>query len=175
MKKDIPRFLGLPGIFVPRVFVFCISVFCVFAFPGCRPADRLSGLVPGSGIVTHDGIPVEKADVVFSPVTVSETSRAAGGTTDAQGRFSLSTLQENDGIFPGEYIVSVRKTTYQEGPTPPGGSRRGYVPQLVTEHLPKVYLDPQTSGLNVSISNKGDKNIELKLTGKPDLRPQPSR
>jgi len=35
--------------------------------------------------------------------------RAAGGITDASGKFQLTTLNANDGAMPGKYKVAVSK------------------------------------------------------------------
>lgn len=58
-----------------------------------------------SGVVTLDDQPVADAGVLFCP---AETGTPAGGTTDANGRFRLATIN-TPGVLPGEYRVTVAK------------------------------------------------------------------
>lgn len=76
---------------------------------GCQPKSNLSGLVPVTGTVTLKGAPLAGAAVVFAPAPPS-TARASSATTDANGKFKLSTLKSDDGAFPGDYIVTILKT-----------------------------------------------------------------
>lgn len=63
--------------------------------------------VPVSGKVTYKGKPVEGAQVTF--LSQSEGARSASGRTDANGNFSLTTFNTNDGAIPGEYVVTISK------------------------------------------------------------------
>lgn len=70
---------------------------------------------PVTGTVTHQGKPVEGAKVTF----LSQTGgRSASATTDASGKYSLTTFNTNDGALPDEYTVTIAK--YDEADT--GGS-----------------------------------------------------
>ncbi len=66
------------------------------------------GLVAVRGVVTLDGQPVEGASVTFSPE--EDSGKAAGGLTDSEGVFDLTTFSEGDGALPGDYRVTVTKT-----------------------------------------------------------------
>ena len=75
---------------------------------GCgRDAATIKGLVKVTGTVTYQSKPVDGATVTFSPVS---GGRAAGGRTDAGGKFQLTTLNAGDGAPPGKYKVAVSKT-----------------------------------------------------------------
>src|SRR5690349_11000881 len=76
------------------------------AFNGCGKHDDRPGRVPVTGTVLRAGQPVAEATVIFEPVG---STPAATGTTDAAGRFVLSTFDAADGAAPGEYKVAVRK------------------------------------------------------------------
>lgn len=65
--------------------------------------------VPVSGTVTLDGLPVEGAGVTFYRTEGGKEGRAAGGRTDASGRYQLGTLTDTDGAFPGDYVVVVSR------------------------------------------------------------------
>lgn len=64
------------------------------------------------GTVLVDGQPMEGVVVVFYPD--NEGNRAASGRTDAEGRFVLMTLEQNDGAMPGNYKVSISKYEGEE-------------------------------------------------------------
>ncbi len=108
--------------------------------PEPNPARRRAGdrrkTVPVKGTLTLDGQPVEGATVAFVPAR--QTDLAAAGTTDAQGRFTLTTLRAGDGAVPGRYkVLVVLKAT----------DERGQVKSL----LPEKYAYPQTSGLTAEV------------------------
>ncbi|OYV86570.1 MAG: hypothetical protein B7Z73_11525, partial [Planctomycetia bacterium 21-64-5] len=67
-----------------------------------------------SGLVTYKGQPVDGATVVFAPPA---GGRPGTATTDAQGRYELSTYGDRDGALPGDYKVTVQKTK-TEGEVP---------------------------------------------------------
>lgn len=148
---------------------FTLLLLCatLFASSGCTKDVNLKGLVPASGKVTFDGKTVENATVSFYPVEQTADARPANGTTDANGAFTLTTLQPNDGIFPGEYKVVVRKLEIKyltddeynaalAAGNPPSGPES-------KDLLPKKYIEVDTTPLSVSIGEKGDKNIVLDL------------
>src|SRR5262245_38254316 len=55
---------------------------------------------PVTGTVTLDGKPLAGAQVVFQP---KSGGQAASGTTDAQGKFTLTTFNAKDGAAVGSY------------------------------------------------------------------------
>ncbi|MDR1385551.1 MAG: carboxypeptidase-like regulatory domain-containing protein, partial [Planctomycetaceae bacterium] len=77
---------------------------------GCNQSGQLKGLVTASGTVTFHGQPVDQATIIFSPKAGEDTARAASATTDAKGHFTMMTLNPGDGVFPGNYLVTVEKT-----------------------------------------------------------------
>jgi len=73
---------------------------------GCGYSDGLGTRYSVTGTVTYKGQPVEKGNISFIPVGGSENARGAGGEI-ANGRYSLSTMGNDDGAFPGKYQVTV--------------------------------------------------------------------
>ena len=67
------------------------------------------------GKVTRDGQPVAGATVDFVP---EDAGRPAVGTTDKDGKFSLSTYKPGDGALRGEYRVVIKKTPGRALPKP---------------------------------------------------------
>ena len=84
----------------------------LFLNSGCNRSG-LSGLVVCKGKVTLGTVPLEGATVTFIPNAENSTEkniqRNAFAITDSAGRFTMTTLKENDGVYPGEYWVMVTK------------------------------------------------------------------
>jgi len=142
--------------FAPLVFVLLVL--------GCSSRDNQG--VAGrqktyrvQGVVTYNGNPVEEATVVFNSPT---ENRAASATTDAQGRFNLTTFEPGDGAVAGKHQVLITKIRVDRGPprdpesTPP--------PPKEISLLPAKYGKFQTSGLSADVTASGENRIEFKLT-----------
>ncbi len=78
---------------------------------GCGDSQQYK-TVSVSGVVTCQGVPVANATVNFTPL--AEAGRAAGqpgrvalGKTDPNGRFTLTTYENNDGAIVGRHTVTV--------------------------------------------------------------------
>ncbi len=159
------------------LFFYVLLSLCAILISGCPKSSSLDGLVPAQGIVKLNGVPVENAAVSFLPADTSGQVRPATSTTDAKGRFSMMTLNPGDGVYPGEYNVSIQKKVY-EGEmteTEQQGSSRPLITdtRTVTEYLPAQYADIKTSGLKVTIPANGDKSIPpFELTGEVDSTPK---
>lgn len=129
-----PRY-GLPAL-------AWLAVGLLLAAAGCGGGLEL---IPVTGTVTLDDQPLADAAVVFTPVGGGP---AASATTDAQGRFQLTTV-DRPGAVPGVHLVTVTKQTMlgvTEGDMPgPGGVR-------VQWHVPEKYSNPETSGLRANVS-----------------------
>lgn len=123
---------------------------------GCGNQPVSSGLqtVPVRGLVTRAGQPVPDAVVTFQPV---QGSHVAIGRTDAAGRYSLSTVQPDDGALPGEYHVQIVKYEEQETPV-----EEGATPPL-KNLLPAKYATPQTSGLAATVGGTGANTFDFNL------------
>jgi len=141
---------------------------------GCSKAVRVPGLVKCEGIVTWNGEPVEGARVSFIPKEAN--ARSAFGMTDAGGKFKVTTLDTDDGIAPGEYVVTVTKRTATRGGPPPGrGGERDAPPvrEQITEtyFVPRVYSNESTSGLSAVVPVKGVKDLKFELVGEIENTP----
>ena len=85
------------------------------------------------------------------------------------------TLLPGDGAFPGTYRVMVNKTEATGGGIVEG--TEGNDPKFKDDrtsidYLPRKYKDPATSGIEITIPDKGTKTIEIKLEGEIDTTPQ---
>jgi len=163
-----------------------IALLCVVAlvltvpFSGCSKS-RLKGLVAAEGVVTFNGAPVEGASVLFAPKSIGTEAASATATTDKDGKFKLTTLDPGDGVYPGEYYVTVIKDRVEGGPTLEDAKlshdeyqakeAAGEFKQVTIRELPATYADMNTSGLIETIPPEGKKNITLALEGEVDLTP----
>ncbi|UUO07289.1 carboxypeptidase-like regulatory domain-containing protein [Blastopirellula sp. J2-11] len=120
---------------------------------GCGRGNPL-GLVPVSGRVTLDGAPLADATVSFIP----EQGRPASGTTNAEGRFELTTLDPGDGVMPGDHKVTVMKYADHDAEKNPYA-------RLVSL-VPVHYVELKTTPLTVSVPKSGDSNVEITLAKK---------
>jgi hypothetical protein len=77
------------------------------AYIGCSNNSDQPTVYPVSGKVTFKGQPVEGASVVFVPSRPG--GQAASGTSDASGKYKLTTYNAADGALPGKYNVKVFK------------------------------------------------------------------
>jgi hypothetical protein len=155
-----------------------VSTACLafIAFAGCsgEKVDRPDP-VAVTGVVTHNGNPVEGADVIFQP---AGHTYAASGKTDASGTFTLTAFQPNDGAVPGEYKVTVSKRKV----TPQGAAASDDAPTTVKQEvlLPIKYADPNSrnsSGLTASVKAGAENKFEFKLAGdlsKASTTPRPT-
>lgn len=142
---------------------------------GCGQAGKVPGLVKCEGTVRWNDTPVEGAHVIFH----SKASNGRGGValTDANGKFKMMTLHTDDGIEPGEYIVTVSKitTVRSQNVTKPaqrgadadakGAPKSGSDRTVDTYHIPQVYSNKETSGLSAIVPAKGTKDLLFELVG----------
>ncbi|MEZ6125876.1 MAG: carboxypeptidase-like regulatory domain-containing protein [Planctomycetaceae bacterium] len=156
-------------------------LFCTFlaASAGCSGPDR-PPIAAASGTVTLDGVPVEGATISFVP---ADGGRPGSGFTDAQGRYTITTFETNDGAKVGEHQVAVIKIS-GDGAFMPGGAdgspqsdemSLSEIPAPDSESsgkkAPKIdYLVPQkygsavTSGLRVTVPEEGSDQLNLTLS-----------
>ena len=103
-----------------------------------------------TGKVTLDGKPVaERTMVIFT----SKDGHAASATTDSSGSYDAS---------------KVPVTTYQVGITLPAMASDGSLPagdplKMGAVSIPTKYLNPETSGLSVTVGADEDKVFDLVL------------
>lgn len=116
---------------------------------------------PASGGVNFNGKPLEGATVQY----MSQThDLAAAGTTDAQGHFTLTTYDANDGAVEGLHKVVVKKTIYEEKKTKYDSPEERSVAMMPKELLPMKYANSTTTPIEVtvSVSEPNEAVIEVK-------------
>lgn len=158
-----------------------------FALTGCGGSDR-PAVALASGIVKLDGIPMAGATVTFIP---KEGGRPGSGMTDAEGRYTIKTYEDAEGGIVGEHKVAVMKVggagafaMVGEGgdATVPNGDESGendgsdglsQLEETETKSseqpttiyfIPQKYINPETSGLRMTVPSEGSDALNLDLT-----------
>jgi hypothetical protein len=119
---------------------------CLFAavFVGCGGPEPPEQVFPVSGEVFVKGKPADGAVVTFFKVGADLTSGQPSATVRPDGSFKLTSYLPEDGASEGEYKVAI---SWRDAV---GGSLSD--PEFGPEKLPKKYLSPDSSGLQVSVS-----------------------
>jgi hypothetical protein len=153
---------------------YFILLFSLLLLTGCNRSG-LRGLVSCSGEVTLDGAPLAGATVTLIPdkegvAAEGAEQRNALATTDANGHFTMTTLNPNDGVFPGKYWVQVTK--YEQsgkfiGTGETGDDGKEVMFEQSVNRLPAIYENYQKSELRVEVPASGIKNVKLDLVAKP--------
>jgi hypothetical protein len=141
-----------------------LSLLVALVGSGCSNHPEV---VPVSGTVLFQGEPVDGAHVSFQ---LPGAPRHAAGTTDAAGRFTLTTFKPGDGALPGEHEIVVYKwesaTAASDSPgsrqAPGGGKMANYVhPKSM---LPARYENPKLSDLRVTVESGSPMDLVIELT-----------
>jgi|GEM_PF-1806987 len=94
-----------------RVFVVSLFGWVLPSLSGCGGADPYDTTLV-SGVLTCQGKPVANGTVNFTPMpnqgqAEGRRGRVALGMTDKEGRFKLTTYENNDGAIVGKHTVTV--------------------------------------------------------------------
>ncbi len=149
---------------MPRLMLAFASLVgsCLLA-TGCSSDKAPPKVTIVTGTLTYQGKNVEGADVSFTPVKETPTSRSANGKSDAQGKFALKTYldpqHELNGAIPGDYLVTVTK---KEGASASPDEllklmKAGKPIPAPKDLLPAKYGLPQQSGFKRTVV-QGEKN-----------------
>jgi hypothetical protein len=150
-----------------RAVVLFLQALPVLSLVGCS-GEKVNRPDPVlvTGVVTHNGSPVEGANVIFQP---AGHNFAATGRTDATGTFKLTAFEPDDGAVPGEYKVAVTKSEV----TVTGGGGSDDSPTTTKEKLllPIKYARADGSGLVASVKSGAENKFEFKLEGDASKNP----
>jgi hypothetical protein len=126
-------------------------------FVGCMAFTLLSGcggstdqpeLGDVSGVVTLDGTPVAGVNVVFKP----DAGRAAGGNTDAEGRYTLQYLDGVEGCKLGPNTVGFD--------WPPGSANTvGFPAKYNGDAAFKFDVKPGSNTFDLKMESDGSKPV----------------
>lgn len=141
----------------------------LFLLSGCTPSGI--HVVPAKGTVLYEGKAVDKALVMFVPVS---GGRSAVGTTDNTGEFSvISPGAKRGGCVPGKYKIIVTKELYVDSKGNPivfkDDPNNSTIPphnHKLKSFLPKKFEDPTTSGLTAEVKPQGTNHFVFNLDDK---------
>ena len=156
-----------------------LSLFCL-GLVGCSDADARFARVEGT--VTYNGNPVVGASVRFQ--SVDSDGESAVGTTDANGRFTLTSITAADGgrgALPGQYRVVItllepappcrHEAAYQAGEIDYSTfqqrleASRGEVTPPRRSLIPERYSRGSTSTLEATVVQGRNAPFNFDLTG----------
>ncbi len=145
---------------------FSCAIMLLLVLVGCgsRGEDKWLSqrpkTVPAQGVVTYKGAPVDGAQINFVPQ--QEAGTAAYAMSGEDGEFKLSSFGSNDGVVPGEYVVTISKMVSETilNPVDPNGPPVGRKEQYL---VPKNYASVATSGLKATISESGENKFTFEL------------
>jgi len=127
---------------------------------GCSD-DGLGKRYAVSGTVTYKEKPVEQGTITFEPV--DDKGRIAAGTI-TNGRYSLTTLQADDGALPGKYRVTVVSKDFDAALASDPAARNAEDPQkrshaanrVAKSLVPARYQLADTSGLTADVEPRSN-------------------
>lgn len=145
-----------------RVVQWAGLIAVVAMLAGCGGGAGRPKLVPVSGSVKFNGAPVPNAAITFLPE--GSAPRNPFGTTDSEGKFQLTSYDDNDGAVPGDYLVIIVPGAAADGKKPEERTAQDLInlgpgkaiPNQVV--FPEKYGDKKTSGLKRSVV-PGDTNV----------------
>jgi hypothetical protein len=102
--------------------------------PGCSD-DGIGKRYAVSGLVSYKGQPVNQGTISFDPV--DPACRTAAGTI-TEGRYSLTTMQPDDGAMPGKYRVTIMSKDFESALASDPRARNAEDPQKQAHFANKV-------------------------------------
>lgn len=111
---------------------------------------------PVSGQVSYRKVPLKEAVVTFHPKPGQPPGHPISATTDAEGKFQLTTTTANDGAPAGEYMVTiVLREKRRDGDEEVRNGKN---------LLPDKYADPEKSGITVVVKPQENVLAPIVLT-----------
>jgi len=160
--------------FRKRWLVLTAGYLALAATVGCSKGGNANNAT-ASGVVTHNGVPVDQAKVTFHSTAQVEGKAGSVATiqTDSTGKYLIPA----PGIPAGMYKVTVTKLD-AKGPVDPAVSDPGQLEASgqAKNKMPKDYENPVSTKLSVTLEpgKNENKNLELKGTASntvPDKTP----
>ncbi|HET6572134.1 MAG TPA: carboxypeptidase-like regulatory domain-containing protein [Fimbriiglobus sp.] len=124
-----------------------------------------------SGVVTHNGAPVNGAKVTFHSTTETGGQRSAsfGALTDSNGKYLLASVGKESGIPPGMYKVTITKPDIKGGNVDPeiaNDPGQMEASGMARNTLPKDYENVNTTKLSVTLEAGKNENVNFDMKGK---------
>lgn len=149
-----------------RLIAGSIGVITLAALAGCSGGS--GNLATVSGTVTHNGAPVNGAQVTLHSTVAAAGQQAASysATTDSNGKYVIAMVGKEPGIPPGMYKVTIVKLNlsgnlpedFDQGQVEASGVGRNV--------LPEDYERVTTTQLSVTLEAGKNENKNFDLKGK---------
>ena len=120
-----------------------------------RPAPEKLATVPVTGTVRFQGKPLANASVRFQS---QDGKVSAGGTTDTDGKFTLTTYTSGDGAPVGTYVVTIAVSAVRE--IEPGVLDPNLHPSVP---IPPQYSQADTTPLKAEVKASGSNSFEFTI------------
>ncbi|MEZ6126377.1 MAG: carboxypeptidase-like regulatory domain-containing protein [Planctomycetaceae bacterium] len=135
---------------------YCLSYLILVALAGLAGCGKSieNAEATATGTVTLDGNPLPGGVVELAPM---DGGRAAFGTIQQDGTFTIATSAGVNGLDPGEYRIRV---TYEPPETEDADGNVAEQESLI----PESYTSAEDSGLSVVIKAGEANQIDLKLS-----------
>jgi hypothetical protein len=145
---------------------------------GCSGSADLGQFATVSGVVTHNGNPVEQAKVEFHGTTESAEGAKDlfSAYTDSSGKYMIAGVGKNPGIAPGLYKVVITKyigkgarpgdEEYDPGQIEAAMSDQGIAVASLKNLLPSQYASVETSKLSVTVESGKNVDVNFDLKGR---------
>jgi len=145
--------------------VYLAGVGVLLALAGCSGGGSGS-FARVSGVVTHNGAPLEGARVTFVGTSESKEGHdEVSTTTDSSGKYVISGVGKRAGLAPGLYKVVVTKLIRKPGTSIPEDFDQTQLEMsgLGVNTLPKVYGSAETTKLSATLEpGKNEASFDLK-------------
>jgi hypothetical protein len=145
---------------------------------GCGSKQN-GNLATVSGVVTHNGTPVEGAKVIFNSTIEVDGKQgvAYAAQTDSSGKYVIATAGKEPGIPPGLYKVTITKYQGKSTTGTPEEIDSGQLDAQIsdgagagkggpTNLLPKEYASPGSTKLSATLESGKNENVNFDLKGK---------
>lgn len=142
---------------------------CCSAVIGCQ--DTGSNQIPVSGKITVGGEPLKLGVITFNP---KDSGRSGFGKINPDGTYQISSTGTNDGLAPGEYVVTIDASetkaadevevpkTLEEEMAGVGAVVAGNQRVQVRHHAPPKYASKEQSPLKAVVNSESKTfNFEL--------------
>lgn len=135
----------------------CAVVCCLALGAGCGRAGS-APTVPAAGRLVCGGRPLAGIDLVLTP----EAGRRGFATTDANGRFTVTTFVRGDGAVPGRHVVTLWPNAAAAGPVEDSFAASATAAPADLPFAAK-YSRTADTDLVIELGEKGSRSIELVL------------
>jgi len=132
------------------------SGLCVVCL-GCgsnEPQAKTYSTVTAKGTLMHEGKPLPYYQVMLIP----QDGRAATGTTNEQGQFTLGTNAPDDGAMAGAHKVTV---TFVGPPGTLTPDMDGYKPPKPPVKLPAKFSSEKLTPLKIDVPAEGSESLTI--------------